>query len=344
MNVHKFKKIAWLSLIFIYLVILAGSIVRMSGSGMGCPDWPKCFGSWIPPTTSDDLPQNYQEDLASKRGDKIDKLSDYLAAFGWNEAAETLRNDESLRQKEEPFNATKTWIEYVNRLFGFIAGNLLLIQAFMSIWLFWKKKKSVVWWSVFNLVLIGFQAWFGSIVVATNLLPGIITIHMFLALAVVAIQLLILFKVSDSKTSVGSDIKLKTILFLAFGLTLYQIYAGTQLRQEIDHLLEAGTSRNELLDKYSWRFYFHRSFAWIILVINFLFIYLAKELKTISSINKRIGLLLVTEVVLGIVLAYFDLPKAAQPAHLLLASILFAYQFWLILKLLNNHHSAALRS
>lgn len=344
MNVHKFKKIAWLSLIFIYLVILAGSIVRMSGSGMGCPDWPKCFGSWIPPTNSEDLPLNYQEDLASKRGKKIDKLSDYLAAFGLNESAESLRNDQSLRQKEEPFNATKTWIEYVNRLFGFIAGNLLLIQAIMSIWLFWKKKRSVVWWSVFNLLLIGFQAWFGSIVVATNLLPGIITIHMFLALAVVAIQLLILHKINEQNVGISIDLKLKLVLFLAFGLTLYQIYAGTQLRQEIDHLLEDGTARNELLDKYSWRFYFHRSFAWIILAINILFIYLARETKAISSINKRIGFILIIEVILGITLGYLDLPKAAQPAHLLLATILFAYQFWLMLKLFNNNHSAALRS
>jgi cytochrome c oxidase assembly protein subunit 15 len=64
-----FRKLAKASLILVYLVIVAGAVVRMTGSGMGCPDWPKCFGYYIPPTEASEL--EWEPNRAYKEGQVI---------------------------------------------------------------------------------------------------------------------------------------------------------------------------------------------------------------------------------------------------------------------------------
>ena len=132
-----FIRFNWIALVLIYLIVIAGSLVRITGSGMGCPDWPKCFGQWIPPTDSSELSNDYQNYFSEKRVEKIEKFSKLLSAFGMNSTAQKLKNDPQLAIEEE-FNARKTWTEYGNRLVGFLAGNVMLISFFWLLDVFCK--------------------------------------------------------------------------------------------------------------------------------------------------------------------------------------------------------------
>ena len=319
-----FIRTNWITLVFIYLVVIAGSFVRITGSGMGCPDWPKCFGQWIPPTTDANLPENYKDIYSSKRAKKIEKFSNLLTKVGFKETADKIRNDKSLLD-EQDFNGRKTWTEYVNRLFGFMAGNGVLL-IFLWVLLRYRKRKLVIL-STLNLVILVFQAWFGSIVVATNLVPWTITVHLFLALVIIGLQLLILLEVSSSqKRSLQLSSGMKWILGISFLITIVQLFLGTQVREYIDQLTIQGFGRESWTEKLGLPFYIHRSFSWIVLAMLTWLVWL--NFKTSKQrIIYTIYLVLAIELISGVLLAWAKMPGLVQTAHLLFATVLFGVQF-----------------
>src|SRR5690606_24301597 len=169
-----------------------------SGSGMGCPDRPKCFGSWIPPTDVSQLPEDYKAHYSEYRHQKNLRYARYLTALGLEETAQRLITDEAVREATE-LNATKTWIEYFNRLTGVTSGILVFAVAVAS-WRFRNTQPRLTVVAVGTLLLVGFQGWIGSVVVSSNLTPWTITLHMFLALVIIGLLVYLVSKSREGST------------------------------------------------------------------------------------------------------------------------------------------------
>jgi len=327
---RNFIRFNWLTLVLIYLVVIAGSFVRITGSGMGCPDWPKCFGEWVPPVSIDELPEDYKEKYLEKRVKKITKFSNLLTALGMDNSAKQLVNDPALK-KEESFNVRKTWTEYINRLFGFLAGNAVLL---VFLWVLWKyRKRKLVVISLINLVLLAFQAWFGSIVVASNLIPWTITVHLLLALIIIGLQLYIIRLVSPSQNNkLQFSTGMYVLIWVCFVITIYQMFLGTQVREHIDELTRQGYGKDDWSEMLGISFFIHRSFSWLVLILLGVLAYFNQLGQKYPSIQ-WIFILLAIELISGILLAHADLPGLARTAHLILATCILGILTMVIFRL-----------
>lgn len=314
-----FIRFNWITLVLIYLVVIAGSFVRITGSGMGCPDWPRCFGQWVPPTEKSQLPSDYKDIYANKRAQKIEKFANFLGKIGFKDVAEKIKEDKSLLV-EQDFNAKKTWTEYGNRLVGFLAGNAVLI---VFIWiLIYYRQRNLILLAGFNLIFLSFEAWFGSIVVATNLVPWTITVHLFFALVIIGLQLIIIRKISTKQsTSIVMDPLLKWLVVFCFIVTFFQMFLGTQVREYIDELTKLGFGRESWSDQLGTSFLIHRSFSWMVLAI-LTFIAWKNEREQKLRILRTSYILLALELLSGILLAYGNMPGLVQTSHLVFATIL----------------------
>jgi cytochrome c oxidase assembly protein subunit 15 len=333
----RFLSANFISLIALFLLILAGGVVRSSGSGMGCPDWPKCFDQYIPPTDVSQLPEHYKEKYVQKRIEKNERFAKLLDKTGYADLAVQVRHDESIKVPEE-FNATKTYTEYVNRLIGASTGLLLMLCFAFAIPLF-KSKAVVFWLSALNLFLVGFQGWLGSIVVSTNLLAWMITVHMLVAVLILGISLYTYFLVKLPKETLYVNSKqlsyLRFASLLTMAVSLWQITVGTEVREGVD----AVKSNFPELMRSSWLievgriFTQHKQLVWLYLGLSLVLFILVKRYNIAGLVAKLAFWMLMIfafQVITGLALAYFALTAWAQAAHVLLATVLFAVQVYML--------------
>ena len=333
-----FRRFSAVTIIAVYLLIAVGGIVRSTGSGMGCPDWPKCFGSWVPPTEVSQLPEDYKAQYVQQRVEKNEKFGRYLTALGFAELANEMANDPSILE-EEDFNAVKTWTEYINRLIGAVIG-LLVFGTFVLSLRYLKEDKLITVLSFLAVVLVGFQGWIGSIVVSTNLLQWMITIHMLLALLIVCLLIYVYYRSKRhlGGTEVVLSSKLKTLIVVCLVMSVVQIVLGTQVREGIDQVA-ALFARPEWIENLGISFKVHRTYSLVILAVHIWMIrVLIKESKNQKSLILPTQILLITivvEIISGALMAYFGVPAFIQPIHLLLGTGIVGLQYYVLL-LTNN--------
>ena len=336
---HRFIRINLITIIATLVVVLAGGVVRSTGSGMGCPDWPKCFDQYIPPTSASQLPADYESKYIEGRKKKNEKFAKYLESMGKHKLADSLRKDKSILVHEE-FNAAKTWTEYVNRLTGAILGIFLLLTAIYS-FAYKKSAKRIIVLSWLNIIVVGYQAWLGSIVVSTNLTQWVVTVHMLLALVILGIAIYTYNyakQLHKEPTVIIYRIAwLKGFLLFTIVISVLQVVLGTEVREAIDSIaksLQYG-GRNTWIAKVGDVFSYHRDLAILVGISNFIVYKMVIDRfsgKAWPLVTANILMVtLAVQLASGFLLSYLGLPPYAQAIHILFSMIMFSLQYYLYL-------------
>lgn len=283
-----FQRLAIAATAITYLLIAVGGLVRASGAGLGCPDWPRCFGSWIPPASAAALPPEFDP---------------------------------------AQFNPTLMWTEYLNRLLGVTVG-FAILAATVSAWRHHRRQPRILWPVVAAVLLTGFQGWLGGRVVANDLAAWIVTVHMLVALVIVSLLLVAVLESMTAVTSGPASVERRRVGWwacAAIALALVQVGVGTQVRGRVDAALDL-VPRAEALATVGALDLTHRELAAVTgLAIIGLWVLVWTRHPDDAALGRAASLTLAftaAQVVAGLVLTGAALPPAAQVLHLTLASLM----------------------
>jgi len=178
-----------LTLFLCFDLVLFGSFTRLSDSGLGCPDWPGCYG--------------------------------YMSPLGAGEAIEAAQS----AMPTGPVTLSKAWIEMIHRYLAMTVGVLILTLAVFS----WKRDRTLWAWPTLTLVWVCVQGAFGALTVTMKLFPAIVSLHLLggmLLLVLLLIQLLRQRHALWAESRLALPSSVRWWLMATVGLLLVQVVMG----------------------------------------------------------------------------------------------------------------------
>ncbi len=254
-----------------------------------------------------------------------------LSNIGFSKEAEILLNDPNLTVPEV-FNIQKAWTEYINRIIGVLSG-LFSLVFFLSLFKIRRHVSRLKFWAgIVGFIMMIFNAWLGSIVVATNLFPVIISIHYLAAYAVLA---LFMFSIVNARIEEDnlSIIRYKWFFTFFVLISLIQVVYGTRLREIADRVVAANTSSSDLtplIDSESI-FRIHWFIAVTLVFVSLIPVFTLR--KKISRKWFRIILMipftLLIQYFSGVINLRLGFPLPAQVSHIFFAGVIFGITLYI---------------
>ena len=188
-----FQKLNWVLVFMTFDLIVFGAFTRLTDSGLGCPDWPGCYGASNP-----------------------------FHALGEIQQAETA-------MPSGPVTVIKAWIEMIHRYLAMTVGALILVQVGVAFSKLKSLGKFPFFCSLGLLLLVCMQGAFGAWTVTLKLQPIIVTIHLMLALFLLACLTAYAQQTWEQSSSVHT-LRIRPLpaqlLLIAFVVLTIQIFLG----------------------------------------------------------------------------------------------------------------------
>ncbi len=314
---NQIKNLSLFGICMAFVVIALGAWTRLVDAGLGCPDWPGCYG---------------------------------FVVFPINEAEIAIAES---RYPTFPYDINKAIPEVVHRYFAAALGLLAIFLVYLS---FRKTNdKSIQGWSCFLLIFICLQGTFGYLTVSLKLLPIIVTIHLFGGFTTLLLLYFIYLKSRNFEIFNQINISnLKVISGIALAVLIFQIFLGVWTSTNYASLACAdfptcqgsylpemdfknGFNLNQevgpnylygLLDNPA-RVAIHYSHRISALLVTFIFLTLMSRLwfSEAAPLASTLGILLLTQITLGIINVVYVLPLYVAIAHNLVAACLLLATF-----------------